>query len=488
MENTQFVAPQLREWRPIALGTTSVVILSAPGAVGKTTVAKEIARRRRGLYIDLAKRRVGSDSASGIVTNAFGYEKAAQVFSELAGGRFLLVLDGLDETRLGSGEENFLAFMEDVGRLCRKRRAYPTMILLGREDASEWAQTWLETVPLASYSIDFFDAQAAKRFVEPPCDIGLNEPGRRRATYSTPGEPVWRTRDEFFALLTDAARLGSEAASAQSERLVRSVVGYAPVLEAISEFLLEEEVTNYQRLINELKAKTGRQAWDLLLEVAEHLLRREAGQVHRPRVKALKVAAGATAWAGWPTVYSPDEQRGRLLHRRFKTPLTSPPPEGLPPQIRERYERAVEEQLGQRPFKGHVLFEDYLVAWLLAQGIESELSDTARTLFVQKSPSNACVGSLPRQPNGCGRRGRIRARHFGLAYESLLSEEERRGEIRLTLRSSGSGRVAGALARTDGPSLRFEVIGTTEKPIWFWSRIAHADVSAVCRRTRCRGR
>jgi hypothetical protein len=69
--NPVFVEPTLGAVRPIEPGRTSVVLLSAPGAVGKSTLAKELAYASGGLLWDLSKFQVGSSTFSGTLLDAY---------------------------------------------------------------------------------------------------------------------------------------------------------------------------------------------------------------------------------------------------------------------------------------------------------------------------------------------------------------------------------------------------------------------------------
>jgi hypothetical protein len=72
--NTSFVEPDLRIEYPAEHGKTSVVLLAAPGAVGKSTFAAELAHRTGALYWDLSKFQVGSQTFSGSILHAYDFE------------------------------------------------------------------------------------------------------------------------------------------------------------------------------------------------------------------------------------------------------------------------------------------------------------------------------------------------------------------------------------------------------------------------------
>lgn len=94
--NPCFVEPDLNVTRALEPGKTSVVLLSAPGAVGKSTLAAELARRSGAPLWDLSQFQVGSKTFSGTILEAYDFE-ATGVKKRIKNGEFLFVLDALDE-------------------------------------------------------------------------------------------------------------------------------------------------------------------------------------------------------------------------------------------------------------------------------------------------------------------------------------------------------------------------------------------------------
>jgi hypothetical protein len=111
--NPCFVEPDLEIQQPIEVGRTSVVILSAPGAVGKSTVAAQIASAARAFLWDLSKFQVGSRTFAGTILELYGFVSTG-VQKRLREGNFLFVLDALDEAEVRAGSQNFEAFIRDL--------------------------------------------------------------------------------------------------------------------------------------------------------------------------------------------------------------------------------------------------------------------------------------------------------------------------------------------------------------------------------------
>lgn len=118
-----------------------VILVSAAGAVGKSTLAKQISAQTGAVYVDLAvSDPVGGNTLSG------GLAKAG-LYTAWTAGNVAILLDGLDEARLRVTQEAFAAFLADVVEVSRDRQV-PT-ILFGRTGAVQDA--WLL---LTEYGVD----------------------------------------------------------------------------------------------------------------------------------------------------------------------------------------------------------------------------------------------------------------------------------------------------------------------------------------------
>lgn len=472
--NPRFVAPPLQERRKVSPGQTSVVLLSARGAVGKSTLGKEIARRKRAPFVNLAGRKVGSDAAIGFITKMFGVGDAHLAFAELAEGNLLLVVDALDETRLGSGEGNFDVFLEDLAALLKKSRPNPSVVLLARTETADWVEYFLQEVgvPVAHYLVDFFDEGAAQEFVV----RYISE--RSKGKVDIESKSFVKARDELLSGIKAATSEGG------NEGLVRSVLGYAPVLEAVSEYLLDEENRrNYHRLLQALQRDA--REWELLLQVAEAIFSREQQKVTK-QVEQRLGPAGGSGWSAWETLYSPEEQFKRLLAWRFKL---QPPqlPADLPMNLREGYEKIVLSALEDHPFRGsvdglHPLFGEYLYARLLTDESAAMSSVAKRAREVLSAGTYLPTRALARFVHALTIRegqARVSGRNFGFVYESLLSDYEKPRDVSLSLRSVRAGEEHHCWVNVGDRALHFKVTDTMSG-IWFWRRLSYASASVTC--------
>src|SRR6266699_3415650 len=110
-ENPCFVEPTLSrsDSEPFS-EQPAVVLLSAPGAVGKSTFAAELARRTGATLWNLAQFQVGSNTFTGTFTKAFS-SAAGEVLANIRSGEFLVILDAIDEAAVRAGPQNLDAFL-----------------------------------------------------------------------------------------------------------------------------------------------------------------------------------------------------------------------------------------------------------------------------------------------------------------------------------------------------------------------------------------
>jgi hypothetical protein len=110
----------------------AVILVSAVGATGKTTLAQVLSHRTKLPLLDLAKHKpVGDNTLTGLLTSAFRVEDLSTVFDGIRHGKFGVIIDGIDEGRSKTSEKAFEAFLDDVSRLC-KDASTTSFVLLGR--------------------------------------------------------------------------------------------------------------------------------------------------------------------------------------------------------------------------------------------------------------------------------------------------------------------------------------------------------------------
>lgn len=287
----------------------AILLVSAPGAVGKTTLAKQIAAVTGAIYVDLAQADpVGGNTISG------GLAKSG-IFNEWQCDRTALLIDGLDEARLRVTQEAFEAFLVDLAQITRNRNV-PTA-LFGRTGAIQdsWIPLQQEEAAFALLEIGFYSEEASIEFAT--SYLSAKRPNSAHLEVET----------RAVELLI--ARLRSEASS-DGDRFA----GYAPVLQAVAERALAED--NPASLIAQIE-KGERPV--TLQTVVSAILERE-----RSKLSALPLQNQAAV----ADLYKPEEQIARLVARVYGLESPAPPP--LSSDDAQVYTAALETWVPEHPF------------------------------------------------------------------------------------------------------------------------------------------
>jgi len=473
-----FVPPKLRQSAE-ALHSPSILLISAPGAVGKTTLAREIARHCGSPLWHLGQVNVGHEFLTGAIARAFGDVEYSRVKCELAEGQRALVLDGLDEARLRAGEHNFEAFLERLADDFRSAPERPALILLGRTDAIGETAEWLElfSVPVARYEIEYFDSDSAASFI----GAYLDQHSETRPHREAP-EQFAQARDAILDRLKMAVPEGVDP---------RSLAGYAPVLALVSELL---DVGNPWAELQAVRRDSERWRLETLVgDIARGLLDRE----HKKTVEKLEDDFATQAVAAafrWTTAYQRDEQCLRLLANSVAYSLEAPPPAALPRELREPYERHLKKWVGEHPFTAQPLFLEYAYAWLFTSGlVEPQLSAAVRARLAAAGGSTRAYRPTPLlarfvADSAAGATGRpqfrLQAEDFGFVYESAVAGLPLQERHSLTLVSStDDGEILGEFTSGDmaagvGRHVPVHLLDAGEG-LWLWRRLSGSVPTSV---------
>ncbi|MER8622878.1 hypothetical protein [Mesorhizobium sp. M1143] len=388
---------------------SGVILVSAPGAVGKSTLARQIAFETGAVYVDLAKSEpVGGNSITG------GLAKAA-LFPSWTADSVALLIDGLDEARIRVTQEAFEAFLGDVAELAKGRKM--PVVLFGRTGAVQDA--WLILAEKgqdpAILEVGYYDLETSVEFA-----VAALQAKR-------PEKQVSVTEREALQLILGRLR---EQTKGDGDRFA----GYAPVLQAVADHVNAEK--NPAVLVARLES--GEQPVTLLT-VANAILERERGKLDTLAFENASVRE---------QLYSPSEQLGHLAARLYGCP--APALQALTPKDEQTYADALNTWVAEHPFlkslhsASSVVFEamiathalknpaiaDQVVARELARGAaanpflaEFYVLDPAESVFLPPD-------------------------HVGIVYASLRA--------RLALGDSASLLVEDADGG-EGPSLRAEV-------------------------------
>ena len=288
--------------------TSPLILVSAAGAVGKSTLARQIASATGAVYVDLAKADpVGGNTLSG------GLVKS-RLLTEWEANSATVLIDGLDEARLRVTQDGFNAFIEDVAYLT-KERSTPT-VLFGRTGAIQ--EAWLllaDVVPVTVLEIGYYTPELAVEFA-------MAHLRRRRSNYA-----FFDTASRAIELLLAGLR---QDVGGDGDRFA----GYAPVLQAVAEQVALDP--NPAALI--AKIERGEQPVTLQ-RIITAILEREQMKLEPLAFEDASLKA---------KLYSPDEQLTRLVARVYGQP--TPPLPTMSANDTQMYANALDTWVADHPF------------------------------------------------------------------------------------------------------------------------------------------
>ena len=420
----RFVAPDLEISEELGHPADSqILIVSAPGAVGKSTLAKAIAFKKRTLLWDLASApEVASGSLNGMLYSTMGAQQT-DFLEFLREGLQFVIVDALDEGRIKVNENSFRRLLEDFRELARGSREI-CFVLLGRTRIAE--EAWLVSnengVNASMISIEPFDTTKANEYID-----NSVSPEKRTG-------PFYECRDLIFGQLAFSVAQSSESNSA------REFLHYPPVLDVVATLLKDEP--NLFGLKNSLAdpiAGTQDTSIALLQRVIVRILERERDKILPAIKQALQENADQIQWSDWTSLYAIDEQCKRLLGSVFSHPVSAP--DGLPDDLSPIYEAsaAIVTGLAEHPFLQGVdkfanrVFESYLYARALRNHFGYDLKQfVTENLLGQEHLPTRLLAEFYLHGNG-DEVGEILPEHLGIVYDSLISSESQKSHLRLSI-------------------------------------------------------
>ncbi len=380
------------------LSECSIILVSAPGAVGKTTLAKQICSQTGTVYIDLAQAAtVGGYALTGGLAES-------NLWQDWNNDKLGLVIDALDEARVRVTGEAFEDFLNDVVSLTERSRIPP--VLFGRTGAIEHAWAWLvdkiDKERLGILQIDFYDPQASNEFTLNAIRH-VSSVQKIQKENGHPPEPTEPQR-EAIALILEKLRKETDG---EQQRFA----GYAPVLLAVANRVASE--SNTSQLVTQLKT-------DNLLPVSlkninDEILGREQGKLDKLRLSDTNLIK---------RLYTPDEQLAHLSARLYGTP---PPP--LPPMDagdHETYTNTLDTWIEEHPFldgfgkkPSSAVFEAHICLYSLQSLQKEEEEKVLNEQTSRGQKANPFLSAL--YDDVFGTSDIIPAKHLGILYASVRS-------------------------------------------------------------------
>jgi hypothetical protein len=455
-----FVAPKLKPRLDVnAPQQPRVLVVSAPGAVGKSTLARELSRVQTLPYWDLAHYGpVGQGTIVGALGSAFGFAAMGQIQEQLARGQLAFVIDALDEARVKVNEPAFEAFVRDIAQ---NAKASPTVsfVLFGRNQIAEtsWLVLSEAGVDVGFYVIEAFERAEANQYVDRRVSRLSVAAAQRMQTHP---QPYYEARDLILDGLQHAIAGSQPNEVTMAE--ARDFVGYAPVLDAVAVLLAGE--ANWGQLRSRVQSEAdgglalggANRPVALLRTMVRRILEREQEAKLVTNIKpALQVVAQQAGWSDWDSLYSAEEQCERLVSKLLGIPYRAS--YRLPLAVAAQYEQRLAAWLPEHPFlrEGNSVFTSYLFATSVLgtkqrEAVEAHLAGRgykpsrlfADFYFLEIQPRNGAPLTLPPQ-------------HVGLLYDALLAGESDRFALRTTLEGDDEDQGDSGEAQVDG---EFELV------------------------------
>ena len=249
----------------------SIILVSAVGATGKTTLARQLSIETKLPVLDLGTHRpVGGHSLTGLITESFEISAVSSVLHGLRSGTFGIIIDGIDEGRSKTTEEAFTSFLANLASLCGSCEI-PVFVILGRTAILEdcWMYLTDAGVETALVTIEPFSAKSAKLYID---TFSQGSKSNYAIEYSD-------ARDTIINKL--GAAFSADGENQNPEFL--AFLGYPPVLDSIVTLLKDER--NYHGLTQTLQG-IGNQDIEvsLLFNIATYILDRERSEKVIPNI------------------------------------------------------------------------------------------------------------------------------------------------------------------------------------------------------------
>lgn len=343
-----------------------LILIAAPGAVGKSSYARALASAANLVIVDLAKTSpLGGNFFKGGLANAFDLK----ALSDAADGKMGMVIDALDEAQMRAGPQGYQAGLLDLAGIANSRFALPA-VLLGRALAAEEAYLTLQAAGYAAclFQIEFFTGEQSSRYLVNKLPIVAARTHKVEAAFQDHG-------GTFLELAKRTLGRIMEVAGAERTQFA----GYAPVLDAICEFALEEDGLNPRAKLSKLGSTSQ---IELINDITTSILEREQGKLqsqfleHHPDASVDLLGH----------LYTVQEQLQRVAFNIFGGPEPTPPVLS-DPALQATYLEMVGSFAPQHPFlvgtgnASNPVFAAYVVAWALMQ---DGLSGVARKAVLAK--------------------------------------------------------------------------------------------------------
>ena len=348
------------------------ILFSAPGATGKSKLAYHMSEEYDALYWDLSKIRLGTNSFVGSILSAVGNDNYSSYMSDLCNSKAFLIIDALDEAEIVSGRNMLSDFLMDINKNI-KNNTSPCIVIFSRTETAQFIVSLFaqNNIALKYYEIGFFTEEKSKEFI------------RRSINASTAADE--ECINTYYNAIKDHI----------SENDGTSLLGYAPVLQAISEDIKDNE--NRGKLLSTLERKQS--YIDIICKIMSELLDREHEKVRDAFITRCK--SQHPEFKDWDCVYTAEAQLNSILRYVLMGDMEDEITiSKLPAYLIDEYNATVATQIQQHPFIARSAlkadkidfigpaFRDYTLAKLILSDM-----DIYADLYIDEVVSNHYIPS-----------------------------------------------------------------------------------------------
>ena len=337
-----------------------VKIISAPGAAGKSTLARFISYKYNALYWDLSEIKLGDNSFKGTLLDSMDMNTLSKYVDDLRLGKTFLVIDALDEAEIISGKKEVDNLLDDINEICMNSK-HISFVMTGRTETAAYVIEYCEkhNIEYDAYEIDFLPIQKAKEFIKNKVNLSIHN-------------------DTLVDQIIEA-QFATIKRLLVSEEAIRSFLGYPPVLETLAQSFDYDD--NTMHLLNSI-SDVNNDSSVLVGNILDGLLERE----HEKMQKALE-----GSWAhNYPDfkyndLYESEEQLNRVLEYIVVDDVECYYGVDIPKELKNEYISKVKSFLPQHPFLRWEItdsndfagpaFRDYTIAKMVSTSTFEELVD-----------------------------------------------------------------------------------------------------------------
>lgn len=330
-----------------------IVLISSPGAVGKTAFSNYISAKFKIPVLDLASNSaVGDSTMTGLLADT--YPDLKSVKDKLKEGRMTILVDALDEGLLKVSLAGFIAFLNDIIKLTKATDdSSSPFIMTGRPGVMMETAQYLESngISYVWYQIEPFTITQAKNFI----DKAVDPPVEYRKTYNEARDLICDSIECFFKNQGNA-----------ENRSFKNFIGYAPVLIAIAKVF--EKSKNYSELSSKLK-KDNYKNTELVISMVKYLLTRERDEKVIPELILSLLEGRNEEFKKYilANIYSEEEQCARILYSVMGYPFENSNISDK--AFNQEYQKKIESFAAEHPFLEdgriqNVVFESYVISLL----------------------------------------------------------------------------------------------------------------------------